>query len=111
LAFGLAPAEISTLILLDSRSLYQIISSFKQSGMDARIAAVVDRLRDSIITAELSDLGWVPRYAQLVDMLTKRNPTGNRSLMAASESAAIDIPECGDFRYNSWLHIVSGDEK
>jgi hypothetical protein len=75
LAFLLAPAEVSTLLLLDSRSLYQLISSFKQSGMDARLAAVGDRLRDSFMSAGIAELGWIPRYAQLADCLTKRNPT------------------------------------
>ena len=110
LAFVLVPAEVSTLLLLYSCSLYQLISSFKQSGMDARLAAVVDRLRDSFMSAELAELGWIPRYAQLADSLTKRNPTGWRALMAASGSAIIDIPDCGDFRGHSWRHTVSGDD-
>jgi hypothetical protein len=78
--------------------------------MDARLAAVVDLLRDSFMSAELAELGWIPRYAQLADYLTKRNPTGWRWLMAASGSATIDMPDCGDFRRDSWRHTVSGDD-
>jgi hypothetical protein len=51
--------------------------------MDARLAAVVDRLRDSFMSADLAELGWIPRYAQLADCLTKRNPTGWRSIIVA----------------------------
>jgi hypothetical protein len=110
LASVLAPHVVATLLLLDSRSLYQLVSSFKQSGMDARLAAVVDRLRDSFMSAELGELGWIPGSAQLADSLTKRNPTGWRSLMAAAGSAELDIPRCACFRGSSWRHTVSGGD-
>jgi hypothetical protein len=75
LAFVLAPSEVLTLLQLDSRSMYQLISLLKQSGMDARLSAVFYRLCDSFMSAELLELEWIPRYAQLADSLTKRNPT------------------------------------
>ena len=110
LASILNPHAVSSLLLLDSRSLYQLVSSFKQSGMDARLAAVVDRLRDSFMSAELGELGWIPGSAQLADSLTKRNPMGWRLLMNAAGSAVLDIPACACFRGPSWRRTVSGGD-
>jgi hypothetical protein len=110
LASILAPSVVETLLLLDSRSLYQLISSFKQSGMDPRLAAVVDRLRDSFMSAELGELGWIPGSAQLADSLTKRNPTGWRTLMAAAGSATLDILSSDCFRGSSWRSTISGGD-
>jgi hypothetical protein len=110
LASVLAPHAVETLLLLDSRSLYQLVSSFRQSGMDTRLAAVVDRLRDSFMSAELGELGWIPGSAQLADSLTKRNPTGWRTLMEAAGNATLVIPRCASYRGNSWRRTVSGGD-
>jgi hypothetical protein len=106
----LAPSAVATLLLLDSRSLYQLVSSCKQSGMDPRLAVVVDRLRDSFMSGELGELGWIPGSAQLADSLTKRNPTGWRALMDSAGRATLDIPPAACFRGNSWRHTVSGSD-
>jgi hypothetical protein len=103
-------SHVVATVLLDSRSLYQLVSSFKQSGMDARLATVVDRLRDSFMSAELGELGWIPGSAQLADSLTKRNPMSWRSLMAAAGSAELDIPRCACLCGSSWRHTVSGGD-
>jgi hypothetical protein len=78
--------------------------------MNARLAAVVERLRDSFMFSEIAELGCIPGYAQMADCLTMRNPTGWRSLIEASGIATIDMPDYGDFRGNSWRHTVSGDD-
>ena len=78
--------------------------------MDARLAAVVDRLRDSFMSAELGELGWIPGSAQLADSLTKRNPMVWRLLMNAAGSAVLDIPACACFRGSSWRRTVSGGD-
>jgi hypothetical protein len=44
--------------------------------MDSRLAAVVDCPRDSFMSAELGELGWIPGSAQLAESLTKRKTVG-----------------------------------
>jgi hypothetical protein len=54
-------------------------SSHPSSNQEwTRLAAVVDRLRDSFMSAELGELGCITGSAQLADSLTRRNPTGWR---------------------------------
>jgi hypothetical protein len=45
---------------LKSRSLLYLVLTFKHSGTDPRLAAVVDRLRDSFFSRDLDEIGWIP---------------------------------------------------
>jgi hypothetical protein len=78
--------------------------------MDPRFSAVVVRLRDSFMSGELGEIGWIPGSAQLADSLTKRNPTGWRALMDAAGSATLTIPPAACFRGHRWRHSVSGSD-
>jgi hypothetical protein len=76
LAFVLAPAEVSTLLLLDSRSLHQLISSFKQSGMDARLAASLTAC--ATLLCPLSLGGLLDMLSWLIPILSGIRPDGIR---------------------------------
>jgi hypothetical protein len=66
-----SPSKVCNRLLVDSRSLYHLVSTFRHSGSDPRLAAVVDRLRESFLSGALQELGWIPDVAQLADGLTK----------------------------------------
>jgi hypothetical protein len=98
---------LSNQLLLDSRSLFHLISTFKHSGTDPRLAAVVDRLRDSFFTKDLDEIGWIPGISQLADSLTKRNPSGWRALMIAAGASSILLPNTAQFRGSAWRNATT----
>jgi hypothetical protein len=89
-------------LLLDSRSLFHLVSTFKHFGTDPRLAAVVDRLRDSIFARDLDEIGWIPGVSQLADSLAKRNPTGWRALFSTAGSSVLDLPKIAQIQGSAW---------
>jgi hypothetical protein len=99
--------KLSYQLLIDSRSLLHLISTFKHSGTDPRLAAVVDRLRDSFFTKYLDKTGWIPGIAQLADSLTKRNPSGLRALIIAAGASSVHLPNTAQLRGSAWRNATS----
>jgi hypothetical protein len=98
-------------LLLESRSLFHLVSMFKHYGTDPRLAAVVDRLRDSFFARDLDEIGWIPGVSQLADSLTKRNPTGWRALMSAAGRSVLDLPKIAQFRGSTWRNAYTGKSR
>jgi len=74
---------------IDSRSLYDALTSSATTGSKEVRAAVAD-LRDHYRLGSLSSVSWLPGSHQLADGLTK--PTGGRALRAAVASGWLLLP-------------------
>ena len=89
-------------LLLDSRSLFHLVSAYMFSGTDPWLAAVVDPLRDSFFSNDLNEIGWIPGHSILANSFIKRNKTGWRALMRAAGSSVLALPQTAQFRGSAW---------
>ncbi|OSX73858.1 hypothetical protein BU14_0323s0002 [Porphyra umbilicalis] len=86
---GPGGASVPVHAFIDSRSLYDALTSSARTGSKEVRAAVSD-LQDHYRLGSLSSVSWLPGSHQLADSLTK--PTGGRSLRAAVASGWLPLP-------------------
>lgn len=95
-------------LLVDSKSLFETITTLHQSG-DYRLRKVVARMRDSFESKELNIVCWIPGSRNYGDVLVKRNIPLSRKLnsMLSSGDWNVDLSKSCELDADTWQYFLA----